>query len=137
MEHYETFSTTADVGIYISGNNYSELYNSAIKGLNLLYFDEFLDTQESITKTDFFYEGDSLENILVNLLTEVFYLIQYERKYISGITINKADDHLLDGFLHVSELDREPGIEIKSVTYHNLHVLKENNTLSTGIIFDV
>ncbi len=38
MEKFETFSTTADVGVKIQGKGFSGLFISAVKGLNLLLF---------------------------------------------------------------------------------------------------
>jgi len=73
MEKYETFSTTADVGIRIQGKGYQGLFQSAVKGLNSLYFDE--QRKDTVHRTTgshpFEFHGDSCENVLVNLLSEI------------------------------------------------------------------
>ncbi|MCP5053274.1 MAG: archease, partial [bacterium] len=45
MPDYETFSTTADVGIRIRGKGYERLFRNAIKGLNLLWFNDIPEPQ--------------------------------------------------------------------------------------------
>ena len=81
MEKFDTFSTTADVGIRIQGSGYEELLQSAVKGLNLLYFDDHsFSSSASPSVYPFEFHGDSLENILVNLLSEIVFLLQNENK---------------------------------------------------------
>jgi SHS2 domain-containing protein len=138
MEKYETFSTTADVGIRIRGSGYGELLQSALKGLNLLYFDDhsfFSSGSPSIYPFEF--HGDSLENILVNLLSEIVFLLQNENKITIGLKINEVNETFLNADLLTIPADKEPHLEIKSVTYHNLKINRKNNILSTEIIFDI
>ena len=138
MEKYETFSTTADVGIRIRGSGYKEFLQSAVKGLNLLYFDDHnLSSSASSSAYPFEFHGDSLENILVNLLSEIVFLLQNENKVTIGLKIKEINETVLNADLLTIPADKEPNLEIKSVTYHNLKVNRENNVLSTEIIFDI
>ena len=138
MEKYQTFSTTADVGIRIQGKGYNELLQSAVKGLNLLYFDQH-NFSSSVTPSvyPFKFHGDSLENILVNLLSEIVFLLQNENKITVGLTIKEINETWLNADLLTIPADKEPNLEIKSVTYHNLKINRKNNILSTEIIFDI
>jgi SHS2 domain-containing protein len=140
MEKYETFSTTADVGIRIQGNGYEGLFHSAVKGLNLVLFGEYgQDThRDSDCHLHFFeFHGDSCENTLVNLLAEILYLLQVKNKMTIDITIKEVNETYLKADLITAPLEREPDIEIKSVTYHNLQVKDRNGIKSAEVIFDV
>lgn len=138
MGKYETFSTTADVGIRIQGSGYEDLLQSAVNGLNLLYFDDHnFSSSGSPSVYPFEFHGDSLENILVNLLSEIVFLLQNENKITIGIKIKEINETFLNADLLTITADKEPNLEIKSVTYHNLKVSRKNNMLSTEIIFDI
>ena len=140
MEKYETFSTTADVGIRIQGNGYQGLFHSAVKGLNLVLFGQHgQDThKEGDCHLHFFeFHGDSCENILVNLLAEILYLLQVENKMTIDMSIADVNETYLKADLITVPLQREPDIEIKSVTYHNLQVREKNGIKWTEVIFDV
>jgi SHS2 domain-containing protein len=138
MEKYETFSTTADVGIRIRGSGYEEFLQSAVKGLNLLYFDDHnFSSSGPSSAYPFEFHGDSLENILVNLLSEIVFLLQNENKISVGLTIKEINETFLNADLLTIPADKEPNLEIKSVTYHNLKINRKNNILSTEIIFDI
>ena len=142
METVDTFSTTADVGIRIHGYGYSGLFQSAIKGLNLLYFsdwdNEWVPTAPaSYQRFPFEYHGDSCENILVNLLSEAIYLLQTENKITAGIDVKEVSETYINADLLTIPCTREPELEIKSVTYHNLKVQDRNGVKYAEIIFDV
>ena len=139
MEKYETFSTTADVGIRIQGNGCEGLFQSAVKGLYLLYFDEQCKepTKRAHSIHPFEFHGDGYENVLVNLLSEIIYLLQVENKITTGITVNHANETYIKADLLTIPCDLEPGMEIKSVTYHNLRVKDKNGIKSAEVIFDI
>lgn len=142
MGTYDTFSTTADVGIRIHGSGYNGLFQSAIKGLNLLYFsdwdDEWTPTSlASIQRLPFEFYGDSCENVLVNLLSEAVYLLQSENKITAGLDIKEVNETHIKADLLTIPCTMEPELEIKSVTYHNLKVQDNNGVKSAEIIFDV
>ena len=137
MDAYETFSTTADVGIRIRGRGYEELFQNALKGLNLLALGHQPYCPGLPTVYPFEYHGDSLENLLVNLLSEILFLQQNQCRVTTGITFNEINDTYLKADLLTIPSGREPELEVKSVTYHNLKINKNNNILSTEVIFDI
>ncbi len=140
MNKYETFSTTADVGIRIWGNGYEEFFKNAIKGLNLLYFGDYPTHTvhtENTSHIPFAYHGDSCENILVNLLSEIVFLVQYENKFVTDIIVYEANETFLKSDFIVASLHMEPELEIKSATYHNLKIEEINGIKSAEVIFDV
>lgn len=136
---YEVFSTTADVGIDIKGDRFEEFYSNAIKGLNLLIFGfDFNKSNRQIPLSyPFKFKGDSSENVLVNLLSEVIFLVYSKNKITIGLQIKKVNDTSLDADLFTLKSTVEPVIEIKSVTYHNLKIIEKKGVKSTKIIFDI
>lgn len=129
------------------------MYENALKGLNLLYFDE----QEPLTNDNindniddnindnisihrFEFTGDGPENVLVNFLQEIVYLLQMENLMTKNVNIKKAAGNTIDAELVTIPCDLsdlKPEMEIKSVTYHNLHVKDNNGLKSAEIVFDV
>ncbi|MCP5104064.1 MAG: archease [bacterium] len=141
MENYETFSTTADVGIRIRGNGYGGLFQSAVTGLNLLYFDDQKipgnSADSSVRRQAFEFHGDGPENVLVNLLDEVVYLLQTHERITTGIEIKEVSETHVKADLLTIPCESEPELEIKSVTYHNLEVTEQNGMKYAEVIFDV
>jgi SHS2 domain-containing protein len=140
MEKYETFSTTADVGIRIQGNGYEGLFRSAVKGLRQVLFGghgQATPRNDDCQLHFFEFHGDSCENILVNFLSEIVYLLQVKNKMVIDVAIKEVNETYLKADLVIVPLEREPDIEIKSVTYHNLQVRDRNGIKSAEVIFDV
>lgn len=140
MAEYETFSTTADVGIRIRGKGYAGLFQNAVNGLNLLYFGSLPNWQETSTKPaahPFQFHGDSCENILVNLLSEIVFLLQNENRVTVALNIRQVDETYIKADVLTVPNEWEPELEIKSVTYHNLKVKEEKGIKSTEVIFDI
>jgi CRISPR-associated protein Cas8b1/Cst1 subtype I-B len=139
MSHCEIFSTTADVGIRIRGHGYDGLYHSALKGLNLLLFAEkaagIRAKNASLHKYE--YQGDSAENILVNLLSEILFLLQCRGKITADMRILEAAENFINVELKLIEADMEAEVEIKSVTYHNLKVVAKKGGKYAEILFDI
>lgn len=139
MKEYETFPTTADVGIRIKGITYKDLFKNAIKGLRLLIFGNESDFKfnNSPIIYPFDFNGDSLENVLVNLLSEVLFLLYSKNRMTIDINFEEVSGNHLKAGLVTFNLDLKPGIEIKSVTYHNLKVIKKKGIKYAEIIFDI
>ena len=133
----ETFATTADIGIRIKGRDYAELYRNAVTGLNQLYFPDGHGTGRPMTPVRFVYDGDGPENILVNLLNEVIYILQDLESVTVKLHVKTATETSIDVLLQLVHCDGFPQTEIKSVTYHDLFVTKKDGFLSAEVIFDV
>jgi len=139
MKEYETFPTTADVGIRIKGITYKDLFKNAIKGLNLLIFENETSSQNynSPIIYPFDFNGDSLENVLVNFLSEVLFLLYSKNRMTIDINFEEVSKNHLKADLVTFNLNLEPAIEIKSVTYHNLKVIEKKGIKYAEIIFDI
>ena len=139
MNHFETFSTTADVGIRIKGRDYAALFESSVKGLNLLFFGDRAAeiSAENSKPYPYEYEGDSAENVLVNLLSEIVFLFQCRGKATADIRIIEAADNNIKAELMLIETGMDAELEIKSVTYHNLKVVDLDGGKYAEIVFDI
>lgn len=139
---YEIFSTTADVGVRVWGVGFAELYRNALNGLNSLIFGEESpgteqDTASSPEFYPFRYQGDGTENVLVNFLMEVLFLLQCHGQRTTDLDILTADYNLLDARFRLRNNTLLPELDIKSVTYHNLHVKDMDGKKTAEIIFDI
>jgi len=60
-----------------------------------------------------------------------------ENKITINIHVEEASETYVKADLLTIPCDLEPGMEIKSVTYHNLKVTDKNGIKSAEVIFDV
>ena len=125
------------MGIRFRGRNFRELYENALRGLNLLLFGRNPRRVEGSEIVDFRFCGDGPENVLVNFLAAVLALAYQEGKTVSAVDFRHADKRRLQARLQVAPYRRTPRAEIKSVTYHNLRVSEKNGMLRAAIVFDV
>lgn len=137
MGKFETFSTTADVGIRVTGQDLEDLFKTAVNGLNRLLFDDEISSSAGSTVHRFEYHGDSAENILVNLLSEILFLIQVRGLITVDLEIREAGENNITANLLLIESNLEPELDIKSVTYHNLKIIEKNGIKYTEVIFDI
>jgi SHS2 domain-containing protein len=137
MKKYETFATTADVGIRFCGLDFADLYENAVAGLNLLLFGKNIELPAEKGSCHFSFQGDSVENVLVNLLAEVLLLAYQKKRRVLSLVCNHAGSCFLDADLRLAEIKGEPEHDIKGVTYHNLHVVEKYGIKNATMIFDI
>jgi len=137
MGKFETFSTTADVGIRVTGQDLEDLFKTAVNGLNRLLFNDGISSAAGSTVHRFEYHGDSAENILVNLLSEILFLVQVRGQITVDLEIREAGENNISANLLLTESTMEPELDIKSVTYHNLKIIEKNGIKYTEVIFDI
>jgi SHS2 domain-containing protein len=137
MRNYEVFSTTADTGIRFKGRDFSQLYENALRGLNLLLFGVNLRKARGDESVRFSFQGDGPENVLVNFLSAILSLAYQGEKRVAAIEIDCADRFALNVKLWLAACRTTPRMEIKAVTYHNLRVVEQNGALRAAIVFDI
>jgi len=137
MRNYETFSTTADSGIRFQGRGFGELYGNALRGLNLLLFGRNPRRRAGCESVPFRYCGDGPENVLVNLLAAALALAFQEGKVVTAVDLERAEPTRLEARLLLAPSRSVPRVEVKSTTYHGLHVVEKNGNLRAAIVFDV
>jgi len=137
MKSFETFATTADVGIRFRGHDFAELYENAVAGLNVLLFGKKGKLPLTGAASHFSFRGDSVENVLVNLLAEVLSLAYQKKKRVLAMVCSHADGCSLAADLYLVEIKAEPQLDIKAVTYHNLRVVEKNGIKKASVVFDI
>lgn len=137
MRNYETFSTTADMGIRFRGRDFRELYQNALRGLNVLLFGANLRTSAGCAAVPFRFHGDGPENVLVNFLAEVLSQVYQQKKRVAAVTFGRAGRSFLEAKLLVVPWRRPPKVEVKSATYHNLRLVEARGVLRAAVVFDV
>lgn len=139
MKNYEIFATTADVGIRFRGHDFAELYENAVAGLNVLLFGKKSALPADSESCHFSFRGDSVENVLVNLLAEVLSLVYQKKQRVVAMEFLVADQSSVDAnfFLATLALEAAPAVDIKAVTYHKLRVVEKNGLKKASVLFDI
>lgn len=139
MEPYEYLEHTADMGLRVNGTSLSELLKNAALGL----FDTIavLDTVDETTAIEVHLTAESVEDLFVRWLDELIF--QHE---IQEIFFKRADIRQCSEKEVLARVYGEPTnfhkhavyTEIKSVTYHQLQVVKQSeNRWFAQVIFDL
>ena len=130
---------TADIGFEIISDNLEELFMGAI--IEMFKNMVNIETVRSDECKTFSIDADNTDDLLFNTLKS--FLDNY---YMNGFIPVKADKVVIkDNLIHITAIgsylkNADENImktEIKSVTYHKLHITKRNNKYNTSIIFDV
>jgi SHS2 domain-containing protein len=137
MKKFETFATTADIGIRFRGHDFAELYENAVAGLNVLLFGKKGELLADSESCHFSFRGDSVENVLVNLLAEVLSLAYQKKQRVVAMACSHADSCFLAADLRLAEIIGEPELDIKAVTYHNLSVVEKDGIKKAAMVFDI
>ena len=134
---YEILDHTADTGIRAYGVTELELFENAAWGMFDLMFD--LTSLKPQRDVPVVAAGDSLEELLVNWLSELLYQAETLGLALCYFTVDRLETGGMQGSAggtpaSTTELRGPP---IKAVTYHDLAVVETPNTWWARIIFDV
>lgn len=138
MERYRVFNHTADLGLEVYGKDEKELFSNAAFAI----FDLTVDLYDvnALEVRMITVRGSDREDLLVNYLREILYMLNGEGMLLKDFSILEIDSHHL-----VVEVKGEPfnpdrhsiKTEIKAVTYHQVKVEKNNKGWKARVIFDV
>ncbi len=141
MHNYKFIEHTADIAVELTSSTIEELFLCAVDAWNKAMLDaEILYDDEKI-KLDF--EADSLEELLVNFLSEINYLFLSKKWFctsVEDIKLYHTNNYKLTARLaglnvQPSKIDFKE--EIKAITYHQLEIKKVNGIYTTRIVFDI
>lgn len=141
MHNYKFIEHTADIAVELTASTIEELFLCAVDAWNNAMLDaEILYDDEKI-KLDF--EAESLEELLVNFLSEINYLFLSKKWFctsVEDIKLIHTDKYKLTARLaglivDNSKIDFKE--EIKAITYHQLEIKKINGKYTTRIVFDI
>ncbi|WKZ70302.1 MAG: archease [Melioribacteraceae bacterium] len=141
MYNYKFIEHTADIAVELTSSTIEELFLCAVDAWNKAMLDaEILYDDEKI-KLDF--EAESLEELLVNFLSEINYLFLSKKWFctsVEDIKLHHTNNYKLT--VRLAGLTVQPSKidfkeEIKAITYHRLEIKKEKDEYTTRIIFDI
>jgi len=147
MKPYELISHTADIGLKVNGKTLKELFENAAKGMfeiitglsNLSNLTRL--EKKGLEKTiEVKKEVEDFEELLVDWLSELLYIVNKEHIYFNGFKVVKLDNSGIIGKAKGSKIGpRELTLqtEIKAVTFHGLKIEENTQGFSCSIIFDV
>ena len=140
MKKYEVFEHTADVGIRAYGADLNEAFENAARGMFDIISD--VDIIEAIGEYDITLSSKDVEQLLVDWLSELLFILTVKQVLFSRFEINIEEK---DGQWRMEAKalgeDYDPKkhpyhTEIKAVTHHMLEI-KEDNGYSIRILFDI
>lgn len=145
----EFIEHTADIAVKLSANSIEELFMVAADSLKQTVF-ESSKIEENEEKNISITEN-SLEELLVNFLSELNYLFQVKRWVFSSLKKVSIENlpvrHAelkqkwsLEVTILGEKFDEEkhhPKLEIKAVTFHQMEIKKIDDVYSTILVFDI
>lgn len=130
---FEFLDHPADVKIRSFGMDLQELFiNSALGMMSFLYDIEAI----KITHVDTIeVEGINLEALLINWLSEILcFSDTYHRAFVE-YEIEEFSEKKIRAKVKSGEVKAKD--DIKAVTYHELHIAKENGTWTAEVVYDI
>lgn len=146
MIDFETIAHTADLKIRVYGATYEELFKNALIGMftsihpithSCSYKNERLVCKELNKHHDLKIQAIDMESLLVAFLSEALYYSDTNDEAYLNVSFTTMTDHLAKGTIYGVSVQGFEVVEIKAVTYHDLHIKKINGILQTDIVFDI
>jgi len=132
----------ADVAFEASGNNLSELFESAALAVTNTMVKN-LDSVKAKVEKAIDLEADDVEILLFNFLQEIIFLKDAEKLLLSKVKANVVEKNgkfRIKAKIKGEELDpnrHELLVDVKAVTMHLFEVKKERRTWKARVVLDV
>lgn len=136
-KEFEILDHTADVGIIAYGNDTSEAFANAAKGLFSLITE--LDDVSEIEYRDIELTAPDQESLLVAWLNELIYLFDAEQMLFKRFDITQLSPTHLKARSYGHKVDsakHKLKIGVKAATYHLLKIEKSNGC-KVQVLFDI
>lgn len=139
MEPYEYIEHTADMGLLVRGKNLSELLKNAAQGL----FETIavVDTIDETDSIEIHLTTESVEDLFVRWLDELIFQHETKEIFFKRADIKNCSETEISATVYgePANFDKhEVYTEIKSVTYHQLQVVrKRDGSWFAQVIFDL
>ena len=130
---YQVLEHTADFKLRAWGSDLTELFNSLLQGI---FANAKVVNKKESTANPLTIEATSLEDLVVDFLTEVVYLADVNDSSYLELNPQEISESKIAGKLtgyKVKSLDPE----IKGVTYHDLVVKKTKEGYEATVLFDI
>jgi len=135
---FKLLDHTADLRIQVTARDTKHLFSNAALELSDLITDtRKLQENRSILLA---VKGKDLEDLMVNWLREILYLIEGKKFMVKQVAIQKVTDQEIQATVKGEPFDKKRHPlkhEIKAVTYHQLEVKKEPRRWVARVVLDV
>ena len=138
MKRFEILDHTADIGIIVYGENLKTLFENAGKA----FFHLITDLRKVRRRVErrINIEGESLDRLMVDWLSELLYLHDVENLLFKEFEIKSVGKHGLRAIAKGEPFQEEAHViktEVKAVTYHRIEVRQEKGSWRAQVIFDL
>ena len=136
---HKYISHTADIAFEIEADSLEELFGEAFRVwlISIVELSEF----EPESSIDIEIKADSLEQLLVDFLNEVNFLLLVRKILCVSVEKIKIDEKSFSLFARMKyqPLSEKTELkdEIKSVTYHQMEILNSNGKYKAKVVFDI
>jgi SHS2 domain-containing protein len=138
MKRFKVLDHTADIGLIVYGEDLKALFENAGEAFFHLVTD--LRKVRSRTERRIEIQGEILERLMVDWLTELLYLHDVENLLFKKFKVESIGKAGLKAMVKGEPFQEGVHViktEVKAVTYHRIEVRKENGGWRAQIIFDL
>jgi SHS2 domain-containing protein len=138
VKRFEILDHTADIGIIVHGENLKALFENAGEAFFHLITD--LKKVKRRVERQVNIEGESLDRLMVDWLSELLYLHDVENFLFKGFKVDSVGE---DGLKAIAKGEPfQEGVhviktEVKAVTYHQIEVRQEAGGWRAQVILDL
>ena len=139
--NYKFINHTADIAAELEGSTLEEMFTAGAEALLFSVIDNKNLVADDILDLDI--SANSKEELLVSFLNELNFLITTKKWLCLSIHSIKIfeDSNLFEVSAELKGVKVKNNLqlkhEIKSVTYHQMAIVKKNNFYSTRVVFDI
>ncbi|WP_425619188.1 archease [Anatilimnocola sp. NA78] len=126
---FEVFEHTADLGIRVRASSLDELFVDAARGLMTQLAN--LEAVRPVSERTFTLQGDSLDYLLFDWLTELIYAFEESRMLLGQFAVHVEQADLVYSLTATcrgevaDETRHELDHEVKAITYHDLLIERQ------------
>ncbi len=134
---FEILEHTADVGLLARGENLSQLFGNAARGMFSLICD--LSRVQKKERVPIEVRDEDLDYLFFAWMDELLFLTSARRLLFCDFTV-EVGDGFARGVAMGERMDRsrhDLRLEIKAVTHHELKVMKQGDIWTATVLFDV
>jgi SHS2 domain-containing protein len=137
-KNYEVWDHTADIGLIVYGEDLKALFENAGEAFFHLITD--LKKVRRRIERRIHIDGESLDRLMVDWLSELLYLHDVESFLFKGFKIESVGEEGLRAIVKGERFQEGVHViktEVKAVTYHRIEVRQKDGGWRAQIIFDL
>ena len=138
MKRFEVLDHTADIGLVVYGENLKALFENAGEA----FFHLITDLRKVRRRVErrINIDGESLDRLMVDWLSELLYLHDVENLLFKGFNVESVGEDGLRAVVKGEPFQEKIHViktEVKAVTYHQIQIQRENGRWKAQVILDL